>query len=114
MTDRIRLSTTRRLALFLAHGGICHICGGKIVGKLWEVEHVIPLKTGGADDESNMRPAHKVCHAGKTAVDLGNLAKSKRLEARRHGIRPRRSNPLPGSKASGLRKRMNGTVEKWT
>ncbi len=82
---RKRLSTARKVALFLSAGGICHLCGGKIVGK-WEVEHVVALAMGGADDESNMRPAHKVCHSPKTSTDLGLIAKVKRLEARRLGI----------------------------
>lgn len=89
MTARRPLSTARKVAIFLEAGGICHLCGGRIAGKLWEVEHVIPLAMGGADDEANMRPAHKICHGEKTVDDLGKIAKAKRLEARRVGIKPK-------------------------
>ncbi len=62
---RRSLSTAQRVAIFLAGRGVCHLCDGPIINKPWDVEHVIPLAMGGADDESNMRPAHKACHAPK-------------------------------------------------
>jgi 5-methylcytosine-specific restriction protein A len=111
MTDRRPLSTARKIAIFVAAKGICHLCGGYIHGKPWEVEHVIPLAMGGADDETNMRPAHKVCHAPKTAQDATDIARAKRREARHLGIK-RSSRPIPGSKASGWRKPFNGPPER--
>lgn len=74
VTTRRPLSPMRKLALFEKAGGVCHLCGLKINGKGWDVEHVIPLALGGADDETNMRPAHKECHAPKTAEDFGRIA----------------------------------------
>lgn len=61
---------------------------------------------------SNRYPAHKACHRRETAErDLPQIAKAKRRLARHIGAyRSRR--PMPGSKASGLRKRMDGTVER--
>lgn len=113
MTRR-RLSNTARVALFQAHDGRCHICGGKIAaGEAWEVEHVIPLAQGGDDDEANMRPAHAKCHKAKTAKDAADTARAKRREARHIGAH-RAKRPMPGSRASGLRKRMDGTVERRT
>jgi 5-methylcytosine-specific restriction protein A len=111
VTARRPISTARKVAIFLAAKGICHLCGGYIRGKLWEVEHVIPLAMGGADDETNMRPAHKACHAPKTAEDVGNIARAKRREAKHLGIK-RSSRPIPGSKASGWRKPFNGPPER--
>jgi 5-methylcytosine-specific restriction protein A len=86
-------TTLQNAAFFLEHKGICHICGEKIDGvrEKWEREHVIPLSMGGADDESNMRPAHKDCHKGKTDQDKANLAKAKRREAKHIGAtRPKK------------------------
>jgi 5-methylcytosine-specific restriction endonuclease McrA len=87
-------------------GGYCHLCQGLIkVGDKWEIEHVIPLALGGADDESNMALAHKRCHASKTIEDVHRLAKAKRQRAKHIGAK----RPISWSK---WRKRMDGTVER--
>jgi 5-methylcytosine-specific restriction endonuclease McrA len=87
MTRR-RLSPKARAQIFTDAKGLCHICGGKIF-KTWEVEHVIPLALGGADEPSNMKPAHPVCHKAKTKIDVASTAKAKRLERRQMGIKKR-------------------------
>lgn len=110
---RRRLSQRDRVAMFQAAGGICHICGGRIhVGEAWECEHVIPLAQGGDDGGDNLRPAHVKCHRSKTAKDATDTARAKRREAKFLGVTRQTSKPIPGSRASGYRKRMNGTVEK--
>lgn len=50
----------------------CHICGRPIDYTLpaseelsFVVDHVIPLKLGGADTLTNKRPAHRICNARK-------------------------------------------------
>lgn len=110
---RRSLSTRDRARIFAKHDGQCHLCGGKItVGERWEVSHDTPLELGGADDDSNMAPAHYKCHRAITAeVDIPRIAKAKRREAIHTGAK-RTSRPIPGSRASGLRKRMNGEVER--
>lgn len=86
MTRR-RLSRTTRLSIFMAADGICHMCGGRIqAGQAWDVSHEIPLALCGADDESNMRPAHRKCHRAWTAEhDQPAIAKAKRREAKHIG-----------------------------
>lgn len=43
---------------------ICHVCARPMAD---EVDHVVPLAEGGADDDSNLRPIHsKPCHRDKT------------------------------------------------
>ena len=53
----------RARRVLYAHDTVCHICGH--IGAT-EVDHVVPLAEGGADDESNLRPAHAGCHRAKT------------------------------------------------
>lgn len=113
MTERRGLSPTRRLRIFEDANGLCHICEQKIFGKGWEVEHVIPLALGGADDGSNMRPAHTDCHGKKTKTDNASWSKAKRMKAKHYGIR-RSSNPIMGSKGTPWRRRMNGQTERRT
>jgi 5-methylcytosine-specific restriction endonuclease McrA len=83
---RRSLTTLQRLKVFEAYNGKCHICGYFCGGK-WEVEHIIPIAMGGADDESNMAPAHNSCHAPKTVADLRNVARAKRRKAKHVGAK---------------------------
>jgi 5-methylcytosine-specific restriction enzyme A len=109
MTRR-RLSDTARVALFLRHDGICHICGSRIiVGERWEVEHVLPLAQGGEDDDTNTRPAHAKCHRVKTAKDAADTAKAKRREARHIGAH-RSARPMPGGKSSKWKRKISGEI----
>jgi 5-methylcytosine-specific restriction endonuclease McrA len=104
MTRR-RLSRIQRAALFKAHAGICHLCGGRIgVGEAWQADHVIPLALGGTD----MAPAHVKCHARKTPRDIAAIAKAKRRELRHLGI-GRSGRPMLGSRASGWKRHLDGT-----
>lgn len=99
MTTRRSLSTSARVRIFRDADGRCHICGQRItVSDRWDVEHVIPIAMGGADDDSNMAPSHMACHRAKTASDLGQIAKAKRQEARHLGVKKptRWRKPPPG------------------
>lgn len=114
--SRKSLSTKERTRIFLLHGGVCHFCRTKINGvrEQWEISHEIPLELGGADDDENRKPAHYRCHRKHTAeVDLPAIAKAKRTRAKHIGAFRRSGRPLAGTKASGIRKRMNGDVERW-
>ena len=88
MTARRKISPMQRLKVFEAAGGRCHLCDRRIqVGQPWDVEHVRPLALLGDDDQSNMRPAHKDCHATKTKADAASWSKAKRCAAKHNGIR---------------------------
>ena len=106
MTSRKTISALRRLKIFESADGRCYICEQKIkVGEAWEADHVIPFALGGADDESNMRPAHKVCHAPKTVADVRRIAKAKRMAAKHHGIKKQ------SKWQTKFRRKFDGTVE---
>lgn len=100
-----------RARLFELHGGLCHICGGKInVGEAWELEHVIPFEFAQDDTDENVKPAHVACHKVKTADDVKDIAKARRRREKHFGFRPPSKSPMPGSKASKWRRKMNGEV----
>lgn len=109
------LSKLKRAKMFAEHGGICVICKLKIdaIKERWIDEHILPLSRGGTNDMSNRGPAHERCATTKTAADKAGLAKDRRIYAKHIGAQGKKSRPIPGSKASGLRKRMNGNVERW-
>jgi len=105
MVKRRTLTPLQRLKVFEAARAYCHLCGQKIqVGERWEVEHRIPLAMGGADDETNMSPAHVACHVEKTRVDRRDLAKVDRIRAKHRGAT---RSTWPKSK---WRRKVNGTT----
>jgi 5-methylcytosine-specific restriction endonuclease McrA len=114
MTRRLTLTKAMRARIFWAHEGRCYICSKTIfVAEQWDVDHIKPLWLGGKDAESNMKPVHIGCHAGKTVEEAPVRAKSNRVRAKHLGLRKAKGRPMPGTKASGIRKRMSGRVEKW-
>jgi hypothetical protein len=52
------------------------------------------------------------CNREKTAKDQGDIAKSKRIIDKRIKARKPKGRPLMGTKASGFKKKFNGTVER--
>ena len=113
MTERRHISTRERTALFLAAGGQCAHCGVKIQpGQAWDIDHTRPLELLGADEPSNWQLLCRPCHKAKTADDVQRIRKAQRTQARHIGAKSPSRNPLPGSKASGWRRRMDGTWER--
>lgn len=109
-----RRSLTRlaRVRIFDAAAGLCHLCGLKIhaeTGERWEVEHRKPLWLGGADEESNMAPAHVICHAAKSSSERTIKAKGDRVRAKYLGAR-RTKYRWPAGKDSPLKKKISGRV----
>lgn len=93
---RKRLSTRDLVALFSRKNGICHLCRGAITpGEAWDVSHDRPLAMGGADDATNWDIAHRKCHKAHTAgVDIPQISKAKRREAKHMGAKPAPANPI--------------------
>lgn len=110
---RSRLTTKDRARIFLAADGVCHLCGVKILPEreTWEVSHPTPLEMGGADDDTNRRPAHARCHRKQTSeVDIPLIAKTKRIQYRHIGAKAPSRNPLPCGRRSKFRKKISGEV----
>lgn len=64
-----RSSTVRdrlRKALNTTGSARCYLCGQTFPARYLELDHVIELADGGADHETNIRPACKSCHTKKT------------------------------------------------
>lgn len=109
MTKRRPMTKARRVRIFDAAQGVCHLCGQPIqTGEAWEAEHVIALECGGSDDDANMRPAHKACHKAKTAADAATGAKLTRIRARHIGAHtPKASIPQPPKREREPRDRLH-------
>lgn len=71
---------------------ICHICGGKIDKPGWHADHVPPLKDGGENRESMIKPAHAKCHRLLTAKQAIERAPIERKKLKHSGaIQPKRN-----------------------
>lgn len=97
-----------------AAGDLCVKCDRKVGNKLRpEFDHTTPLILGGQNRESNIQLLCHECHGAKTKLDVKLKAKVARVRTKLClGIAPKKGRPMPGSKASGLRKRMDGSVER--
>lgn len=107
------MSARRKRYLFLLHGGICHICKYEISGSSegWEISHVIEWAISRDDSDENCHPAHKRCHAVHTAENSAAvIAKTHRQQDMFYGFKESR-NPVPGSRDTRFKKKMNGRVE---
>jgi 5-methylcytosine-specific restriction protein A len=112
---RHRWTAKQRAEIFRDNDGICHLCTRKIApGEVWHVEHPKARGLGGSDKQKDVKPAHEDCHKPKTKADRAIMTKADRQAKAYHGLKAKRSRPMPGSKASGFRKRMDGTVERRT
>lgn len=82
-----------RTRIFDRDDGKCCLCGTNIdvPKQKWILEHIKPLWLGGADDESNMAPAHYSCAIEKTRAEAPVKAKSDRVRANHLGIRKPRT-----------------------
>jgi 5-methylcytosine-specific restriction protein A len=113
MTNRRRLSRLQRTKIFDDDNGVCCICGFAIQashGERWIIEHLKPLWLGGADDESNMGPAHYRCAIEKTTSEAPVKAKSDRVRANFLGIRKPKRHRWGYGKDDRLKKKIDGTV----
>lgn len=139
-TVRKEFSKGTMAAAFLAAGGKCEKCDCKLDPSNTEYDHVLPCGLGGDNSLSNCQCLCVDCHKDKTKSDVKQIAKTKRQYNKDNGIKTRRkasipsrpfpksnsslskgkgkskhkwsSSPMPGSKASGWKKNMDGTVSR--
>lgn len=104
-----------KIRVFDAFGGRCAVCTLTIAGKLRPAyDHAAAIINGGQNREKNLQLLCVPCHTVKTKTDVAKKSVTARKRAKHIGVELRKGRPMPGSRASGLRKRMNGTVERRT
>jgi 5-methylcytosine-specific restriction protein A len=90
-------------------GGRCEGCGSSLQPGRFTYDHRIADWLGGDNSLENCNVLGFCCDKPKTANDQGVIAKVKRIRDRRIGALTSKR-PMPGSRASGFKKRMDGTV----
>lgn len=117
---RREFSRSVKIAAFLRADGRCEgtlddgsRCPTKLTPGKFEYDHDNPDGLTGEPTLENCVVLCSSCHSTKTKTDRQRIDKAKRQQAAHVGAKTRKSRPLPGTKASGIRKRMNGTIERW-
>lgn len=109
---RTEISRRTKAAAFERAGGRCEVCNAKILSGA-EYDHRVPDYAGGANDIANVQVLCARCHRLKTKADRPEIDKTRRILKKRANIKRRKGPPMAGTKASGIRKRMDGTVGRW-
>ena len=109
------LSAKQRTQLFVEHGGRCCVCQMKIKpGESWIDEHIKPLWLAQEGEDhnawSNRAPAHVSCARDKTAKEAKTRAKGRRVAEKHVSGRVAKGKPMPGSRASKWKRKMDGSV----
>jgi 5-methylcytosine-specific restriction endonuclease McrA len=111
---RERLTDQERAKLFLDRKGKCHRCTRKIMhGEKWSDEHVIALENGGTNAWENRDISCSWCKPLKDGEDHKKAAKTRAVAVANiipPSQRQKKGRPIPGSKRSGFKKKMNGEV----
>jgi 5-methylcytosine-specific restriction enzyme A len=94
-------------------GSVCAICTRVLPPtEDGESDHIKAIVNGGANRESNLQFLCKPCHRLKTTDDVGEKRVIYERRLRHMGRRKPKGRPMPGTKASGIRRRFDGTVER--
>lgn len=101
-----------KLRIIDRQSGKCAACSRKLglAGERVEFDHITALILGGENRESNLRAVCQPCHRVKTGQDVAQKAQDARRKATRYGVKAPTRSPLPGSKASPWKRKMDGTV----
>ena len=107
---RREFTKATKLMAWTRCGGKCESCGIKLgVGK-HEFHHNDGCTFGGGNESRNCVVLCVGCHRNITSAQAPVIAKSNRQRNKHIGIKKADGRPMPGSKASGLKKKMDGTV----
>ena len=114
MNSRAAFSDKTKLDEWQSAGGKCRDCKVKLrPGMPREYHHIIPANVGGGHELANCWLLCVPCHGVRTTkTDTPQAARTKRIEKAAAGITKPKGKPLPGTKRSGWKKKMNGQVEK--
>lgn len=111
-TDDSRPPPTVELRIWKTHGGRCHLCEQKIHGgrEAWDASHIKSIWDGGENRESNYAPAHNKCHDEHTRREATERADANQRAIKHLGIKTRKGPPMPGSRDSKWKRKMDGTM----
>jgi hypothetical protein len=107
-SDDTKVPPHVRVRVFKTFEGICQECTLPITGKRWICDHRIAIINGGENRESNLGPIHETCDKTKTAADVAQKSTVYHKTAKDIGVKLRKGPPMPGTKASGIKRPIYG------
>ena len=87
-------------------------CNAPVDIGCFHYDHIDPDWFSKDNELENCQVLCRTCHAAKTKKDVKNIAKAKRIIAKRTKTKKPRGRPLPGTKRSGWKKGVGGKVER--
>ncbi len=112
--SRREFSKSVKLEAWKRAAGHCERCTAKLFPGHYDYDHDKPDAFKGEPTLENCRVLCSNCHNKKTiSEDMPAIVKTNRVRAKHWGIKAQHKRPLPGTRASGIRKRLNGRVERW-
>lgn len=102
-----------RVRVFERDKGRCQCCDRFIAaGDLWQTDHTVAIINGGENREANLRTLLDACHKAKTKGDVAEKSVIYKKKLARMGLKKSKWRPMAGTKRSGWKRKMDGTVER--
>jgi hypothetical protein len=99
--------------LLRKQGGRCGSCTRLLKPGSVTREHVRPIWAGGENRENNIQLWCTVpCSSAKTVEEAPRRAKADRALSQHLGLKRRKGRPMPGTKASGWKRKLDGSWER--
>jgi 5-methylcytosine-specific restriction endonuclease McrA len=112
-TDDSKIPDRVRIRVFEKYRGICYRSGVKIMpGDDWDCDHIIALANGGRHAEDNLAPILRLPHRAKTKEDRKIQSRIYKVRKRHLGLAKPKGRPMPGTKASGWKRKLDGSWER--
>ena len=109
-TDDAAIPPRVRLRVLDRAGHRCQKCTKfRVAGEAWGCDHVVAIINGGMNAESNLQALCENCHRSKTRLDIARKALTAASKKRHLGLK-KSKNPMPGSRGSKWKRKMNGTL----
>lgn len=105
------MTPARRARVLADNGNVCAHEGCEITDRL-EIDHIVALELGGADDFPNLVPLCRDHHKEKTRHDVWMIAKARRIRAREDGTRRERKAILSPGFSKALTRGFDGIVRR--
>jgi len=109
--SRAEFSKSTKLAAFERAGGHCEKCLQRITTGA-EYDHIKEDYISKDNSLSNCMCLCKKCHAIKTKASRPAIDKTRAIYEKRAGARKSKGRPMAGTKASGFKKKLDGSVER--
>ena len=110
---RVEFSKKTKLQAFQRSGGRCERCTSLLYPGKFDYDHIVPSEFSGDNSLENCKVLCAACHSTKTArQDIPAIAKSTRVRNKHIGAKAKNGPAIPGSKRSGWKRKMDGTVVK--